>query len=81
MLVVPAEMTVEEYIAQKAAAGELDPMPPMRDVTPAPRNFLPEPLEHLPEAPVPGSREPAPRPVPSGTTIAPFPGPRTRRGD
>jgi hypothetical protein len=76
VLVVPADMTVEEYLARKAAAGELDPMPPMRDVTPAPRSFTPEPIEHLPEAPVPGSR-----PVPSGTTIAPFPGPRTRRGD
>jgi hypothetical protein len=73
VLVVPADMTVEEYIARKAAAGELEPMPHMRDVTPAPR---PEPIEHLPEAPVPGTR-----PVPSGTRIAAFPGTRTRRGD
>lgn len=72
VLVVPAEMTVEEYIARKAAAGELDPMPPMRDVTPAPRNLMPEPIEHLPEVPVPGSRPdpaPAPRRVPSGTRV------------
>jgi hypothetical protein len=78
VLVVPAEMTVEEYLARKAAAGELDPSPPMpmRDVTPAPRNLMPEPIEHLPEAPVPGSRPP-----PSGNTIAAFPGRRGERGD
>jgi hypothetical protein len=83
VLVVPAEMTVEEYIRRKQEAGELDPMPPMpmRDVTPDARSLIREPIEHLPEAPIPGSREPAPRPVPSGTTVAPFPGPRTRRGD
>ena len=76
VLVVPAEMTVEEYLAMKAAAGEIDPMPPMRDVTPAPRSFIPEPIEHLPEAPIPGSR-----PSPSGTTIAPFPTSRVSRGE
>jgi hypothetical protein len=77
VLVVPAEMTVEEYIARKAAAGELDPVPPMRDVTPPTgRGAPPEPIERLPEAPVPGSRPP-----PQGTTVAAFPGPRTRRGD
>lgn len=70
VLVVPAEMTVEDYIARKAAAGELDPMPPMRDVTP--RNAMQEPIEHLPEAPMPSSRPdpvPAPRRTPSGTRI------------
>jgi len=70
VLVVPADMTVEEYLAQKAAAGEIDPMPPMRDVTP--RNVMPEPIEHLPEAPLPSSRpepDPAPRRTPSGTRI------------
>lgn len=70
VLVVPADMTVEDYIARKAAAGELDPMPPMRDVTP--RNAMPEPIEHLPEAPIPSSRpeaDPAPRRTPSGTRI------------
>ena len=72
VLVVPADMTVEEYIARKVAAGEIDPVPPMRDVTPAPRSFIPEPIEHLPEAPVPGSRpdpDPAPRRTPSGTRV------------
>ena len=72
VLVVPADMTVEEYLAMKAAAGEIDPMPPMRDVTPAPRSFIPEPIEHMPEAPIPGSRpepDPAPRRAPSGTRI------------
>ena len=54
VLVVPADMTVEEYLAQKAAAGEIDPMPPIRDVTP--RNVMPEPIEHLPEAPIPSRR-------------------------
>jgi len=45
-------------------------MPPMRDVTP--RNVMPEPIEHLPEAPMPGTRtepDPAPRRTPSGTRI------------
>ena len=72
VLVVPADMTVEEYLAMKAAAGEIDPMPPMRDVTPAPRSLIPEPIEHMPEAPIPGSRpepDPAPRRSPSGTRI------------
>lgn len=74
VLVVPADMTVEEYLARKAAAGEIDPMPPMRDVTP--RNVMPEPIEHLPEAPIPGSR-----PKPSGTVVAACPGSRGLRGD
>jgi hypothetical protein len=72
VLVVPADMTVEEYLARKAEAGEIDPMPPMRDVTPAPRSFIPEPIEHLPEAPMPGTRpepDPAPRRTPSGTRV------------
>ena len=72
VLVVPADMTVEEYLARKVAAGEIDPMPPMRDVTPAPRSFIPEPIEHMPEAPIPGSRpepDPAPRRSPSGTRV------------
>ncbi len=67
VLVVPADMTVEDYIARKAAEG-------MIDVTPihAPRNAMPEPIEHLPEAPIPSSRpepEPAPGRTPSGTRI------------
>ncbi|SNR59891.1 hypothetical protein EYF88_13885 [Paracoccus sediminis] len=66
VLVVPADMTVEEYLARKAEAGEIDPMPPMRDVTPAPRSLIPEPIEHLPEAPMP---DPAPRRTPSGTRV------------
>jgi len=69
VLVVPADMTVEEYLRRKAEAGEIDPMP-MRDVTP--RNVMPEPIEHLPEAPMPGTRtepDPAPRRTPSGTRI------------
>ena len=77
VLVVPAEMTVQQYLEMKAAAGEIEPM---RDVTPA-RHVIdhqpapPTPIDHQPEP------EPAPRPVPSGTVIAAFPGPRTRRGD
>ena len=69
VLVVPADMTVEEYLRRKAEAGEIDPMP-MRDVTP--RNVMPEPIEHLPESPMPGTRpepDPAPRRTPSGTRI------------
>jgi hypothetical protein len=77
VLVVPAEMTVEEWLARKQEAGELDPVPPMRDVTPPTgRGAPPEPIERLPEAPVPGTRPP-----PSGTTVEAFPGPRVRRGE
>ena len=85
VLVVPADITVEQYLAQKMAAGELEPM---RDVTPASRPApypghsiehtpAPQTIDHQPEP------EPAPRPAPSGTTIAAFPGTRTRirRGD
>lgn len=80
VLVVPAEMTVEQYLAKKAADGDLI------DVTPSARPALypghvplpPQTIDHQP-APEP---EPAPRPTPTGTTIAAFPGPRaTRRGD
>lgn len=63
VLVVPADMTVEEWLARKAAAGEIEPMQPMRDVTP--RNVMPEPIEHLPEA----SPDPVPRRTPSGTRV------------
>lgn len=73
VLVVPADMTVEEYLRRKQEAGEIDPMPPMRDVTPAPRSLIPDAIEHLPEAPIPGTRPeeaaPAPRRTPSGTRL------------
>ena len=77
VLVVPADMTVQQYLEMKAAAGEIEPM---RDVTPT-RHAIdhqpapPAPIDHQPEP------EPAPRPIPTGTTIAAVPGPRTRRGD
>ena len=79
VLVVPAEMTVEQYLAKKAADGDLI------DVTPSARPALypghvplpPQTIDHQP-APEP---EPAPRPTPTGTTIAAFPGPRVKRGD
>lgn len=70
VLVVPADMTVEDYIARKAAEGMIDVTPIQHH--PAPRNAMPEPIEHLPEAPMPSSRpepEPAPRRTPSGTRI------------
>jgi hypothetical protein len=68
VLVVPADISVEDYIRQKQEAGEIEPM---RDVTPRPRSLMPEPIEHLPEAPIPSSRpeEPAPRRTPTGTRI------------
>lgn len=70
VLVVPADMTVEEYLRRKQEAGEIDPMPPMRDVTPGRHYTPPEPIEHLPEAPIPGSEPaPAPRRTPSGTRL------------
>ena len=79
VLVVPAEMTVEQYLEMKRAEGDLI------DVTPLPR---PSPYTgHAPLADLrPVAPDPAPeptpsRPAPSGTTIAPFPGPRTTRGD
>lgn len=79
VLVVPAEMTVEQYLEMKRAEGD------MIDVTPSARPALypgHAPLADLgPVAPNPAP-EPAPsRAAPSGTTIAPFPGPRTTRGD
>ncbi|MBL8561277.1 MAG: hypothetical protein JNN06_03260 [Gemmobacter sp.] len=71
VLVIPAEVTVEQYLAQKRAEGD------MVDITPVARPAL-YPGHVLPEA------EPAPfapsRPAPSGTTLAPIPG-RTTRGD
>ena len=80
VLVVPAEMTVEQYLEMKRAEGD------MIDVTPSER---PSPYTgHMSSLaqlhdPVPDTApEPAPsRPAPFGTTIAPFPGPRTTRGD
>jgi len=70
VLVVPADISVEDYIRQKQEAGEIEPM---RDVTPRPRSLMPEPIEHLPEAPIPGTRPveaaPAPRRTPSGTRL------------
>jgi len=76
VLVVPAEMTVEQYLEMKRAEGD------MIDVTPSARPALypghAAPLAHRPD-PTP---ETAPsRAAPSGTIIAPFPGPRTTRGD
>ena len=81
VLVVPAEMTVEEYLARKQAEGMIDVTPPQRNYLHPPlgQNTMPEPIEHLPEAPIPGSR-----PVPSRTVIAPIAvtrGRRCERGD
>ena len=78
VLVVPADMTVEEYLARKQAEGMIDVTPPQRNhaPTPAGQNIMPDPIEHLPEAPIPGSR-----PTPMGATIAPFPSSRTTRGE
>ena len=57
VLVVPARQTVEEYLEAKRAAGEIDPEPPMRDVTPGLRHYTPpEPIEYMAEAPTPSSR-------------------------
>lgn len=83
VLVVPAEMTVEQYLAMKAAEGNLIDVTPQPAPTP---QLYPghAPIEHQPgPAPEPDPEpEPAPQPrTPTGTTIAPFPGPRTRRGD
>lgn len=69
VLVVPAEMTVEEWLARQSAEGD------MVDVTPPSRTPDPQTIDHEPDP------EPAPRPAPSGTTIAPFPGPKVRRSD
>ena len=74
VLVVPAEMTVEQYLEMKRAEGD------MIDVTPSARPSLYP--GHTPLAvlgPVAPDTAPS-RPAPSGTTIAPFP-PRTTRGD
>lgn len=75
VLVVPAELTVEQYLEMKRAEGD------MVDVTPVPRPAL-YPGHVLPDAePAPFAPDPAPsRAAPSGTTLAPIPG-RTSRGD
>ena len=79
VLVVPAEMTVEQYLERARAEGE------MIDVTPSARPSLypgHAPLADLGPAATDLAPEPAPsRPTPSGTTIAPFPGARSSRGD
>ena len=78
VLVVPADLTVEQYLAMKAAGGNMvDVTPPERPAAaPYPGHATqPQTIDQQPEP------EPAPRPAPSGTTIAAFPGPRTRRGD
>lgn len=76
VLVVPAEMTVEQYLAKKAADGDLiDVTPSAPALYPGHAPIAPQTIDHQP------APEPAPRPTPKGTTIAPFPGPRTRRGD
>ena len=77
VLVVPADMTVEQYLARKQAEGN------MIDVTPTERPaaaLYPGHSIAPPEQPPDPEPEPS-RPIPSGTTIAPFPGPRIRRGD
>ncbi|TKD25127.1 hypothetical protein FBT96_03830 [Rhodobacter capsulatus] len=78
VLVVPADMTVEEYLARKQAEGMIDVTPLQRNHAPSPvdQNIMPELIERLPEAPIPGSR-----PTPSGTAIASFPGSRGLRGE
>lgn len=78
VLLLPAEVTVEQYLAQKRTDGD------MIDVTPPYRPAIYPGHALSPEA-VPFAPDPAPepahsRPAPSGTTIAPFP-PRTTRGD
>lgn len=75
VLVVPAEMTVEQYLAQKRADGEMiDVTPPMPALYPG-HAALPEPEPVSEPLPAPSRR------APSGTTIAAFTGTRTTRGD
>ena len=79
VLVVPAEMTVEQYLAKKAADGDLiDVTPSAPALYPGHAPLPPRTIDHQP---APSAPEPAPRLTTTGTTIAPFPGPRTRRGD
>ncbi len=77
VLVVPAEMTVEEYVARVA---ERDMVDVTRMDRPAHRPGH-APLADLGATAPDPTPDPAPRPTPSGTTIAPFPGQRTTRGD
>jgi len=70
-------MTVEQYLAQKAAEGNMIDVTPQRQPALYPgHNVMPEPIEHLPEAPVPGSR-----PAPSGPIQALFPPSRVKRSE
>ena len=73
VLVVPADISVEDYLARVAERE-------MVDVTPADRPAPALYPGHAPALPDPAPPEPARR-APSGTVIAPFPGPRTTRGD
>lgn len=69
VLVVPAEMTVEQYLEMKRADGDLIDVTPSGWPNPNPSHPA---IEHLPEVPVPGSRSdpaPAPQRTPSGTRI------------
>ena len=80
VLLLPAEVTVEQYLAQKRADGDMiDVTPPYLPTIYPGHAPLPEalPVSHQTQT----APDPAPsRPAPSGTTIAPFP-PRTTRGD
>lgn len=73
VLVVPADISVEDYLARVAEREMVDVTPADR---PAPALY-PGQMPALPDA---APLEPARR-APSGTLIAPFPGPRTMRGD
>ena len=73
VLVVPADISVEDYLARVAERE-------MVDVTPADRPAPALYPGHAPALPDPAPLEP-PRCAPSGTVVAPFPGPRNTRGD
>ena len=73
VLVVPADISVEDYLARVAERE-------MVDVTPADRPAPTLYPGHAPALPDPAPPETARR-APSGTVIAPFPGPSNTRGD
>jgi hypothetical protein len=80
VLVVPAEMTVEQWLERQRAEGDMIDVTPSGHPNPNPGYAPLAPLQD--PAPVPVAPDPAPsRAAPSGTTIAPFPGSRSGRGD
>lgn len=78
VIVVPARMTVEGYLAMKREEGMIDvTRPPRNTASPQPdESGKSAPSEDQPEAPIPENRR-----APSGTTVAQFPSLNSKHRD